>query len=87
MIITPSPHGENPQEVHDTYPWGGRRRRGVGDICGVITTCYDIGGMPGGGYPSKGAQSGQAPQTLHAKAMKVQGGYNSGGTNTTTAVT
>ena len=35
--------------------------------------------MPGGGMPGKGAQPGQAPQTLHVQVMKYYNNYFAGG--------
>ena len=34
---------------------------GGGGVCGVITEHPDVGDMPGGGVPGKGAQTIQAP--------------------------
>ena len=42
--------------------------------------------MPGVGVPIKSAQPGQTPWTLHVQALKFQGGYIAGGTDTTTTV-
>ena len=68
-IITKATHGYNPRGVHDTDLWGGRWRRGGGEICGVITIHSDIGGMISVGVTGKGVQHGQAPKTLHEKAL------------------
>ena len=48
-IITTAPHGKNPWEGHETYPWGGCRSRVGGYVCGVSTMSFEIGGMTGGG--------------------------------------
>ena len=42
--------------------------------------------MPGGGVIGKGAQTGQAPEKLHAQTIKVQGNYTAVGTNTIIAM-
>ena len=84
--MIPAPHGYNPLEGHDTDPWGERRRRRGEDIYGVITICSGIDGMNSGGVTSKGAEPGQAPQTLHVQALEGQCSNTAGGTNTNTMV-
>ena len=59
---------------------------GGGDIFGVITVRPDIGGMPGGGVSGKGAQPGQASQTLHVQTLEGQDIKTSGRSTTTTVV-
>ena len=67
-------------------PVGWTPEEGGGDVCGFITMCSDIGGMPSVGVPGKGAQPGKALLRLHVQALEVKVGYNTGNTNTTTTV-
>ena len=71
---------------HEIDPCGEPRRRGGRNVCGVINTRPEIGGIPGGGVTGKGAQTNKDTQTLHVQALEGQGIYTSGGPNTTTAV-
>ena len=77
--ITMDPQRDNPQEGHYIDPWGGLQRKGGRYVCCVIPTRSEIGRMPGGGMPGKGAQPGQAPQTLHVQVMKYYNNYFAGG--------
>ena len=57
-IVDLPPHGDIPHNSHATYPGGGRRERGTGDIHVVLTMCVEIGGVSGGQVPSEVTQLG-----------------------------
>ena len=64
-MFLPPPPGEISQESHDTDPEGEHWRRGVGDVCGVLPTCVDISGIPGGGVNGKDTQPVKTQRKIH----------------------
>ena len=85
-VVTPPLHGASTR-YSPVIDLGGRRwRRGTGEICAVITTGAEVGGLSGRQVPGKGEQIGEAQGTLHVLALEVEGEYPTGGTGTTTTM-
>ena len=47
---------------------------------------FEVGGVPGGGFPIKGKISGKTEVAFHVSTLEVEGGHHAGGAGTATAV-
>ena len=80
------PNGEISQDIIHTEPEDGRRRRGAGDVCGVLPIRVDISGKTGVGVHVKGTQYGKTQRALHVQKLEVPNINSTGGTNATPMV-
>ena len=63
-IVTPPPHGEIPPDSHYKDPEGQRWWSGAGNICGVLPTGVEVGGMYSVQVPIEGTQPGEDSESI-----------------------
>ena len=62
-------HGKSVTHTCGEDIGGGGGGEGRGAVCGVITMHPEVGDMPDGGMPGKGAKPSQDLQKLHVHAL------------------
>ena len=73
-FIDPSPHGDNTRDSPATDSGVRYRRRGGGDIHGVIPVGTEVGGVPGRWVTGKGKQSREAQGALNVPKLEIESG-------------
>ena len=85
-IVALPPHGERPRDSHATDPGGRRRRRGSGEIRGVLPMSVEVSGVSGGWVTGKGTQTGKNQRAFNVPALEGKNRDPTGGTNAYTMV-
>ena len=60
--------------------------RRSGDLQGFVPADFEVSGVHGGGFPSKGKNSGKIEGAFYVSTLEVKGGHHEGGAITATTV-
>ena len=69
-IVSPSPHAVRLRDSRATYLAVERRRRGTGDICGVLPTSFKVGDVSSGWVTGEVTQPGKNQRAFYVPELE-----------------